>query len=130
MQYATAMDTELPAYSVAARSCVAPVVEPELLLSSARLAVEQADFASVMNDSQQHITARRGSCFGALAALLGVALSLLFLANLTFGIVEIPDNIPLVGNIDEVFATAILVSCLSRFGIHIAPNLDPSRRPS
>ena len=83
-----------------------------------------------MSDSQQHETVRRGSCFGAFVALLGVSLSLLFLANLTFGIVEIPDNIPLIGNIDEVFATAVLIACLSRFGIHIAPNLDPSRRPS
>jgi hypothetical protein len=67
----------------------------------------------------------RGSCHGATTAMMAVVLSILFLANLTFGLIEIPDNLPLVGNIDEALATAILVSALSRFGIHLAPNLDP-----
>ncbi len=71
--------------------------------------------------------ARRGSCLGASASIIGIALCLLFLANLTFGIVEIPDNLPFVGNVDEVVVTAILLTCLSRFGVHLTPNLDPDR---
>lgn len=71
---------------------------------------------------------RRGSCLGALTAMMAVLISTLFLANLMFGIVEIPDNLPLVGNIDEAFATAVLVSALSRFGVHLAPNFDPRQK--
>ncbi len=69
-----------------------------------------------------------GSCGGAAASILGIGLSLLFLANLTFGVIEIPDNLPIIGNIDEAIATTILVACLSRFGIHLAPNLDPRKK--
>jgi len=64
----------------------------------------------------------------AIVSLIGIAFSLLFLANLTFGILEIPDYLPIVGNIDEVFVTGVLIACLSRFGIHVAPNLDPRRK--
>ncbi len=52
-------------------------------------------------------------------AFLGVLVSLLYLANLTFGIVEIPDNIPLVGNIDEVFFSGLLFTSLSHLGIRL-----------
>ena len=64
---------------------------------------------------------RRTSAGRTLVALTGAALSALFLANLTFGIIEIPDNLPFVGNIDEVFASAILFSCLSQLGINLLP---------
>ncbi len=70
---------------------------------------------------------RGGTPLGTIAALIGIGLSVLFLANPTFGLIEIPDNFPIVGNIDEVVATTILVSCLSRFGIHLPPNFDPKR---
>jgi uncharacterized membrane protein YkvA (DUF1232 family) len=33
--------------------------------------------------------------------------SVIYLANLTFGFDLIPDNLPLIGNIDEVIATYI-----------------------
>lgn len=81
--------------------------------------------SQVPNSDIRH---RGGSCIGAIVAMSAVLISGLFLANLTFGVVEIPDNLPLVGNIDEVFATAVLVSALSRFGIHLAPNLDPKQK--
>ena len=61
------------------------------------------------------------SCLGISLALLGTGLSALFLSNLTFGIVEIPDNLPSIGNLDEVLASAILFSCLSYLGINVVP---------
>jgi hypothetical protein len=61
------------------------------------------------------------SCLGISLALLGTGLSSLFLANLTFGMIEIPDNLPFVGNLDEVLASAILFSCLSYLGINVVP---------
>ena len=52
-------------------------------------------------------------------AIVGV-LSLVYLLNPTAGIFEfLPDNIPFVGNVDEVTATALLLSSLSYFGIDL-----------
>jgi uncharacterized membrane protein YkvA (DUF1232 family) len=53
-------------------------------------------------------------------ALIGLA-SFIYLINPTFGIFEIiPDNLPLVGNIDEGLATALLISSLAFFGIDVS----------
>ena len=42
---------------------------------------------------------------------------LVFLLNPGFGAAfEIPDVIPVIGNLDEAAATAILISCLAYFG--------------
>ncbi len=50
---------------------------------------------------------------------LGV-LSTLYLLNPGAGIFfEIPDNIPIIGNLDEAAAVAMLISCLAYFGIDI-----------
>ncbi len=54
-----------------------------------------------------------------LLALIGILASVLFLLNLSAGFVEIPDNLPIIGNLDEALATAILISCLSVFGIRL-----------
>lgn len=44
-------------------------------------------------------------------------LAAFYLANPTAGIFElIPDNIPLVGNVDEATATLVLLSVLRYFG--------------
>ena len=45
---------------------------------------------------------------------------LLYLLNPTMGVFElIPDNIPLIGNLDEVGATALLFYSLRYFGFDI-----------
>ncbi len=47
-------------------------------------------------------------------------LSVLYLLNPTLGVFElIPDNIPLVGNLDEATATTLLLASLSYFGIDL-----------
>ena len=49
--------------------------------------------------------------------ILGL-LSILYIINPTAGIFElIPDNLPFVGNLDELAASTLLLSCLSYFGI-------------
>lgn len=54
------------------------------------------------------------SCFFFLLGLL----CLVYLANPTAGFFEIiPDNLPLVGNIDETSVTLLLLYCLSYFGL-------------
>jgi len=51
-----------------------------------------------------------------LIALAGL-LAFVYLLNPTLGIFElIPDNIPLVGNVDEVTASTVLLAALRYFG--------------
>jgi hypothetical protein len=56
---------------------------------------------------------------GSIVLLLGI-LSAAYLANIGAGVVElVPDNIPLLGNIDEAGATLLLLNCLAYFGINL-----------
>ena len=53
-----------------------------------------------------------------LAVVFIGALSLFYIVNPTFGVFEfIPDNLPIVGNLDEAAAVALLISCLKYFGV-------------
>lgn len=46
---------------------------------------------------------------------------LIYLLNPTFGLFElIPDNIPIVGNLDEGLATSGLLACLNYFGYNFS----------
>lgn len=83
-----------------------------------------------MSSTQRHDVTRqqRSGCAGIGVAIVGALLSMLYLANLTFGVVEIPDNLPLIGNIDEVVISGILFTCLSRLGINPIPNFRRSDR--
>ena len=57
------------------------------------------------------------SFFIALTAIFSV----IYMLNPTFGMIElIPDNIPVIGNLDEATAMAILVACMRYFGFDIA----------
>ena len=54
-----------------------------------------------------------------LVGLLGV-LSLVYLLNPTAGVFEfLPDNLPVVGNLDEATATAVLLASLAHFGFDL-----------
>jgi uncharacterized membrane protein YkvA (DUF1232 family) len=54
--------------------------------------------------------------------------ALIYLLNPTAGFFElIPDNIPLVGNLDEVAAGALLLMCLRYFGYDL-PNIFIPKR--
>lgn len=54
-----------------------------------------------------------------LVVILGV-ISAVYLINPGAGIFEIiPDNIPLIGNLDEAAATVLLLNCLAYFGLDI-----------
>lgn len=61
-----------------------------------------------------------------LVAIMGV-LCAIYLANPTAGIFELlPDNLPFVGNLDEVGATLLLLKCLAYFGVRL--RLGPQDR--
>lgn len=51
-------------------------------------------------------------------ALVGSVLCAIYLLNPTAGFLEvIPDNVPLIGNIDEAAVTGLLIYCLSILGV-------------
>ena len=55
-------------------------------------------------------------------SLAGAILSIAYLMNPSAGFIEgIPDNIPLIGNLDEATATIVLLYCLSNLGINLLP---------
>jgi uncharacterized membrane protein YkvA (DUF1232 family) len=55
-----------------------------------------------------------------IAIIITGVLSALYLINPTAGILEfIPDNLPIIGNIDEATATTLVIASLSYFGIDI-----------
>jgi uncharacterized membrane protein YkvA (DUF1232 family) len=64
-----------------------------------------------------------------LAALGGVVVSIVYLANLTGGIIplEIPDVLPIVGNLDEVFFSGLLIASLNHLGIPLVPNFRSNK---
>ena len=64
---------------------------------------------------------RGKSCVGKVVALAGALGSVLFLLNLTVGLVEIPDTLPFIGNVDEVIVAGVLFSCLSYLGLNVLP---------
>lgn len=45
--------------------------------------------------------------------------SAIYLLNPTFGIDFIPDNLPIIGNLDEATAAALLISALAYFGVDL-----------
>lgn len=48
------------------------------------------------------------------------AAAVLYLVNPTLGVFELlPDNLPLIGNLDEAGATVILVNVLGYYGISV-----------
>lgn len=62
-----------------------------------------------------------------LVLLLGV-LSIIYLLNPGAGLFEfIPDHLPLIGNIDEALAMALLLACLQHFGINL-PDIFRSKK--
>jgi len=53
---------------------------------------------------------RSRGCLGSAAAALGVLMGAVYVANPTFGLFElIPDNAPLIGNLDEAAATTLII---------------------
>lgn len=57
-------------------------------------------------------------------------ISFVYLLNFTFGIAELPDNLPIVGNLDEVAATVLFMNCLRYFGVDLSSLFDRSDKES
>lgn len=55
-----------------------------------------------------------------LFAIIGAVLSVFYIINPTAGVFElIPDNLPVVGNLDEAAATGLLITCLKLLGVDL-----------
>ncbi|HQZ27309.1 MAG TPA: DUF1232 domain-containing protein [Verrucomicrobiales bacterium] len=62
---------------------------------------------------------KRSTGTSIIVGVLG-AFSAIYLFNPTAGFLElISDNLPIVGNLDEAAAAALLISCLSYFGLDL-----------
>lgn len=62
------------------------------------------------------------SLFGVFLAIIGILFSLVYIINPTAGIFEIlPDNLPIVGNLDEAGVTYFLFVCLRYLGLDLIP---------
>jgi len=60
--------------------------------------------------------------------LVVMALSAIYLVNPTFGVFElIPDNLPLIGNLDEAGAVVLLLAGLRYFNIDLARFFERGR---
>jgi hypothetical protein len=64
---------------------------------------------------------------GLLVFFLGI-IAIMYLLNIEIGFIElIPDNIPLVGNLDEAGAVTLLLMCLRYFGIDVTKIFEKDR---
>lgn len=53
-----------------------------------------------------------------IAAILGIIISSIYLLNFGMGVLfELPDTLPLLGNIDEFVAATLLITSLKHFDI-------------
>jgi hypothetical protein len=69
------------------------------------------------------------SLWGTIGAVAGVLLSAVYLLNLSLGLLEIPDNLPIIGNLDEVVVSAFFYGCLRRLGINLIPFQRKEKHP-
>ena len=68
------------------------------------------------------------SCLGTTLALAVAVVSVVYLVNPGLGVLELlPDNLPVVGNLDEAFFTAALLSALGYLGLRL-PFASGARR--
>ena len=69
--------------------------------------------------SDEKTSSKKRGCL----AVFGLLVSTAYLANLSGGFIEIPDNIPGIGNLDEVFFSGIFFASLAQLGINL-PFMD------
>ncbi|NEN24316.1 DUF1232 domain-containing protein [Cryomorpha ignava] len=62
-----------------------------------------------------------------IAAYIGIIISSIYLLNFTFGVWELPDNLPIIGNLDELAAATLLIASLKHFGIDFTNFLLPNK---
>lgn len=61
-------------------------------------------------------------------AIISLIISGLYLLNLSAGVVEIPDNLPIIGNLDELIFANIFIGALARLGIDLRPFVPDQKK--
>lgn len=60
------------------------------------------------------------SKFNSFIAICGAIIGIIYILNPTAGVLElIPDNIPLIGNLDEAAAVVLILNCIRYFGVDV-----------
>lgn len=65
-----------------------------------------------------------------IGAILGIIVSTLYLLNFSLGFAELPDNLPIIGNLDEFAAAALLIASLKHFDIDFTNFLVSRKKKS
>jgi len=69
-------------------------------------------------------TTNSPGCLKKVFAIFGILISTIYILNPTGGIIEIlPDNLPIVGNLDEAFFVYILLLCCNLLGWNFLPKI-------
>lgn len=62
-----------------------------------------------------------------IGAILGLIISTIYLLNFTMGIWELPDNLPIVGHLDEFGAAVLFIASMKHFGYDMTNFLKPEK---
>ena len=63
---------------------------------------------------------KQNNIFKNFLAIIGILFGLIYLLNPTAGVFELlPDNLPVIGNLDEASAVMLILACLRHFGIDL-----------
>jgi uncharacterized membrane protein YkvA (DUF1232 family) len=63
-----------------------------------------------------------------ITAIIGIIISTIYLLNFTAGIWELPDNLPIIGNLDEFAAATLLIASLKYFDIDLTSFLVSKKK--
>jgi len=63
-----------------------------------------------------------------ITAIVGITISTVYLLNFTLGVWELPDNLPIIGNLDEFAAAALLIASLKYFDIDFTSFLVSNKK--
>jgi uncharacterized membrane protein YkvA (DUF1232 family) len=75
-----------------------------------------------MDEDVDTLVKKKKGILSKLFAWMGILLSVIYILNPTMGVFElIPDNLPIIGNLDEAGATALLISCVRYLGLDVLP---------
>ena len=80
-------------------------------------AVEVGDYE--LNAERRRKMANDRGCASGCLAIFGLLISVAYLSHISMGVIEIPDNLPFIGNLDEVFFSGVLFASLARLGINL-----------
>ncbi len=59
---------------------------------------------------------------------LMLVVSAIYLLNFTMGVFELPDYLPIVGNLDEAAATLVFVAAMKHFGVDLTEWVLPRKK--